>query len=550
MNVFWRDGVCSDEKDKKRKIVYIPQTYLNHLSDEEEETTEIDTIIQDIVLQEEYCYEQYQILNKSISEIKQRIAKTIVDFVAINRDINDIIEQCKNIGDRNSINEEIKKMCYLLDKLSKEYNVTENEIREYQSAVEDIQVLKNKISILNKERSSISKISSVIDVKTYENYDLINYKEAIDDVIVQVKKYADNFWCVERDKLLSKIDEQINEIQNKINSKLSIVANLQPKMKGNAQINKISDDIVRERTKLERLINMENQIENLEKLYSNYLDILSNSYESFNVAYSKYVDNINESFKTNTEDLEFLVKKVLRTEQISKKFIEILNKKSFHRFKEISNFEEIKETDLIPANVKSLIKSILVNSNESLQLKNNYNLESGLREILTDWYNIDYVVKMDGDSIQEMSPGKKALVLLKLLINLAESKCPILIDQPEDDLDNRSIFNELIEFIKKKKIDRQIITVTHNANIVLGGDAELIIVANQNGKNAPNEKYRFEYISGAIENNTFILNKEETNDHIIGILNSKSIPEHICEVLEGGERAFSLRKNKYHFNNG
>ena len=397
---------------------------------------------------------------------------------------------------------------------------------------------------------SISKISSVIDVKTYENYDLINYKEAIDDVIVQVKKYADNFWCVERDKLLSKIDEQINEIQNKINSKLSIVANLQPKMKGNAQINKISDDIVRERTKLERLINMENQIENLEKLYSNYLDILSNSYESFNVAYSKYVDNINESFKTNTEDLEFLVKKVLRTEQISKKFIEILNKKSFHRFKEISNFEEIKETDLIPANVKSLIKSILVNSNESLQLKNNYNLESGLREILTDWYNIDYVVKMDGDSIQEMSPGKKALVLLKLLINLAESKCPILIDQPEDDLDNRSIFNELIEFIKKKKIDRQIITVTHNANIVLGGDAELIIVANQNGKNAPNEKYRFEYISGAIENNTFILNKEETNDHIIGILNSKSIPEHICEVLEGGERAFSLRKNKYHFNNG
>lgn len=65
---------------------------------------------------------------------------------------------------------------------------------------------------------------------------------------------------------------------------------------------------------------------------------------------------------------------------------------------------------------------------------------------------------------------------------MAESKCPILIDQPEDDLDNRSIFDELIPFIRKKKIERQIIIVTHNANVVLGGDAEEIIVANQEGK--------------------------------------------------------------------
>ena len=53
---------------------------------------------------------------------------------------------------------------------------------------------------------------------------------------------------------------------------------------------------------------------------------------------------------------------------------------------------------------------------------------------------------MDNDPIEYMSPGKKALVLLKILISLAESKCPILIDQPEDDLDNRSIYTDLINF--------------------------------------------------------------------------------------------------------
>lgn len=147
---------------------------------------------------------------------------------------------------------------------------------------------------------------------------------------------------------------------------------------------------------------------------------------------------------------------------------------------------------------------------------------------------------MDNDTIDVMSPGKKALVLLKLLIDLADSKCPILIDQPEDDLDNRSVFNDLIPFIKRKKKDRQIIIVTHNANVVLGSDAEEVIVANQQGSNVPNKKYRFEYRSGAIENNLPLSTVGE--EAKLGILNSQGIQQHICDILEGGERAFELRK--------
>lgn len=137
--------------------------------------------------------------------------------------------------------------------------------------------------------------------------------------------------------------------------------------------------------------------------------------------------------------------------------------------------------------------------------------------------------------------------MLRLLISLAESKCPILIDQPEDDLDNRSIFDELITFIREKKVDRQIITVTHNANIVLGGDAELVIVANQRGKNSPNFQYQFEYRGGSIENNSPVMT--DNNQPLLGILNQKGMQEHICEILEGGEQAFDLRRHKYHFIN-
>jgi len=96
--------------------------------------------------------------------------------------------------------------------------------------------------------------------------------------------------------------------------------------------------------------------------------------------------------------------------------------------------------------------------------------EAALTQIFGNWYNIHYVVKSGTDTIEEMSPGKKALVLLELLISLENSKCPILIDQPEDDLDNRSIYEDLVQYIREKEHERQIIIVTHNANIVLGAD--------------------------------------------------------------------------------
>lgn len=143
----------------------------------------------------------------------------------------------------------------------------------------------------------------------------------------------------------------------------------------------------------------------------------------------------------------------------------------------------------------------------------------------------------------KMSPGKANLAVLKLLIELSEANCPILIDQPEDNLDNRSIYNDLVQFIRKRKENRQLIIVTHNPNIVVGADSENIIVANQRGQdeNRNNESCRFEYVNGALEH-TF--SKQETAK---GVLFSMGIREHITEILEGGREAFKKREEKYGF---
>ena len=92
---------------------------------------------------------------------------------------------------------------------------------------------------------------------------------------------------------------------------------------------------------------------------------------------------------------------------------------------------------------------------------------------------------------------------------------------------------------QKKKIMRQIIVVTHNANVVLGADSDEVIVANQNGKNSPNKEFRFEYRSGSIEDD---LPEESGRTDTLG---KQGIQQQICDILEGGKSAFDLRKHKY-----
>ena len=157
----------------------------------------------------------------------------------------------------------------------------------------------------------------------------------------------------------------------------------------------------------------------------------------------------------------------------------------------------------------------------------------------SNFFEVSYEIVYD-DIFNQMSEGKKAFVVLLLLLDFSSKDCPILIDQPEDDLDNRAIYKDLVKYLIKKKKERQIILVTHNPNIVVGADSELIIVANQNGNDSPNKSgIKFQYISGSLENT------REYNDSIKITLDSQGIKQHVCEILEGGNEAFKKREKKY-----
>jgi predicted ATPase len=135
-----------------------------------------------------------------------------------------------------------------------------------------------------------------------------------------------------------------------------------------------------------------------------------------------------------------------------------------------------------------------------------------------DSLDVEYSTTSDGKhfrSIQEGSPGQKTAALLAFLLSYGEE--PLILDQPEDDLDNHLIYDLIVTQLREIKRRRQIIVVTHNANIVVNGDAELVIAL-------------------AVSNG-------ETRKECEGSLQEKRVRETICAVMEGGRKAF---KDRYH----
>lgn len=546
MKVSWKDGYISlpTNQNIDRKIIYIPQTYLNRLSDEKEETTEIDKIILEILLQDDSFNSAYNNFNEELNKIKSITDKHIYDLV------NNIIEKQKKLeneilelGGRKGIENEYKTFLKKREDLLKSSEITEKEIKLYDSSIEKIRELNELLEYLSNDKTMIKELDTLDINKDFLNDLYSNHKDNISSIVEEIETEIKKLWVLKKSEILESINVNKKEITKEIKANKIIIDGLKPKIDATNDLKKINDDLEIENKKLKVIKKLELEKNSLNGLEKDLIKKIISSRQKTYELYQRYSDSINDTKKSDNS-LEFELNIVTRSDAFKEKMLNNINKVTLSRFNKW-NIKEFKDDKYTDAFLEALYVSIKQNNSKSLELVKSVNLEGMLRDVFSDWYNIDYVVKIDGDTMYHMSPGKKALVLLKLLIELAESKCPILIDQPEDDLDNRSIYDELIIYLKTRKKDRQIIIVTHNANIVLGGDAEQIIVANQSGTNAPNNKDKFEYRMGAIEDNF----KAYDGDGKLkkGILNQKSIQEHICEILEGGEYAFDLRRKKYHF---
>lgn len=142
----------------------------------------------------------------------------------------------------------------------------------------------------------------------------------------------------------------------------------------------------------------------------------------------------------------------------------------------------------------------------------------------TDHITIQYEISYDGIDIRKLSPGTRGIVLLLLYLALDDSDDrPLIIDQPEENLDPKSVFDELVALFIAAKAKRQVILVTHNANLVINTDADQIIVASA-GPHPSGGLPPITYMAGGLE--------------------SATIRKAVCDILEGGEAAFRERARR------
>jgi len=542
VQVFWKDGdiIQEGDLDETHKIVYIPQTYLNRLSDENEKESEIDRIIQDIVLLDSETKYVYDKMGHLIKEFKPQLDRTIYEMLRVHADMKSLILERNEIGTESGITKEIEKLKSQKDLISKEASVSEGDISQFEDAYSEVQRLTTIIEVAIKDIKAIEESGLPLEKSTISADFSDEIADRIRECQEEILSITKEKWEERKKELINDISKKKNDAEIKREESNEIVKRWAHIIKENDAISKLSEQIQNEEKKLEQVKNLNKKILDKKSTYDICLQKLAEAIEEYETYHDNYVGVVNERCATDSDGLNFSASVTFRKDAFCSFLKESINNFSLKKCDVPYEVEDFSREALTRDRIKYFIESLV---DGELKLLKNKTVESVLRDFLGDWFLTSYDVKMENDNISQMSPGKKALVLLKLLISLADSKCPILIDQPEDDLDNRSIYDELIPFIRKKKIERQIIVVTHNANVVLGGDAEEVIVANQDGQNSPNYKNKFEYRSGSIENSETVY--EADGKVRKGVLNERGIQQHICSILEGGEAAFNLRKNKY-----
>ncbi|MEX0748622.1 MAG: AAA family ATPase [Candidatus Saccharimonadales bacterium] len=138
-----------------------------------------------------------------------------------------------------------------------------------------------------------------------------------------------------------------------------------------------------------------------------------------------------------------------------------------------------------------------------------------------EYISVRTKISLDNIPVENLSLGQRGTLLLKIYLASATDKQIFIIDQPEDNLDNKFITNEMVPMLRAIKQSRQVILSTHNANIVVGCDADQVIVARLDEKKKADRKYA----SGSIE--------------------SEDINHYIQTILEGGSEALAHRYRRY-----
>ena len=552
-------------------IKYIPQNELVKLAEPElsGKGESLNKLVRNLICEDTDSKQKYDDFIKNVKQYDKEREELINSYFETLDNIQNSETELKTKSNKEVLQTNIKTNSEKVEELNKKAGLSDEQIQQYKNFQEQQQQNQKRRELfnsdfsqtnaflqeLNKELSNLQERKNTFLQSIHKNEFRGYYQDKlkfIDDSIVQLQGLISEIGTIinSEGKRIFNTDNIFNEELKQINNEKSNIEEelklYQQNEEVKKQIRTFEESIEIDGKLLSEIDSLNKKIEekrqSIEEIKKDLFDLYKKSYYEYR--------NIVEQLKNRTKELE---KDGLQIEGIAQlnfpKFYENILSFTDGRSASVQRYNILKnkktrtakyEYSELESQIEKIFEDIL---KKEYPINTRFSEQEIIKKLLDDYFYDYWEITYKNDKLGEMSTGKASFVILMLIIGLSKSKSPILIEQPEDNLDNRSVTKDLVSYLKMKKIERQIILVTHNANIVVNADAENVIVANQKGQNdkETTSLYRFDYINGAIEN-TFSKIETETD-----LLKSMGIKEHIADIVEGGKEAFKNRERKYSF---
>lgn len=545
--VVWRDGMVTTLKNaESRKVTYFPQHYLNSsINDQGVGNKELNKLIKSVLAQNATYSSAFDAYRDKLKKLSEEIAAAATSFENSLRDLRDKRLLASEKGKSSDVQSNIGKLQAEFDELKRKFDLSEQEVTQHAELSVELEQARAKKEVAE---TSIAALDAVTTETLSESMPLTALLPdfAPEELVVEVKQAVAPLIAAFQSTVLealksikAKHTDELEKTNDSIESTEVVVRPILDKIAKSGPLREMAETIQAERTKLASILTLEGELSALQtKIYS--LAAQLTGFIEKRLALASDVMNVNQQpIQKGDDQLKIEIRPLVKSAHVRDLLRDRVKYVSNPQIRAIAQEPEPQDGDFKMYSV-AVATVVQQSIEEVLEFKGEHELTGLLQELLGNAIYLNYNLMLGGDSFSIMSPGKRALALLRIIIELDVSEHPIVLDQPEDDLDNRSIYDGLATYLKNKKRVRQIILVTHNPNVVVGGDSEYVVVANQTGQESSrdNEHYRFEYVYGGLEGSFF----DKTGKWI---LCKQGIREHVCEILDGGKDAFQRREQLY-----
>lgn len=537
------------------RVVYIPQNFLNKISNDPQRVTKY--ILPSVAAVNPSLNAEYEQTLRSVNKHNFKIESLVTTWFDELEDRNTLELQLNEYGSEDAIKSQISSLEEEIGELRSQSNITNEVSDRYRSVMSEITRLEQVCEAAKVEKQWLQNLTnrdpdtSPLELKENALDVSIEFKngglkvpdsllsaveqfhhEAIQEVNKKFKHLAT--------ELLDKADSSFEESQTRKSELENENKNLFARFEANSAITKLEADLKAQKSNSIQRTDLERKLKACDDEMTTIVGKIRSALNERKEIQANFVAKFNDEVE-GYGGLDFGIECDFDSELLSQLILKF-DRTSKNEYITGRGDNAIMDIEKAQGEISTVLRML---GTGDLKIKRAESSRSVAQSIFGMSQELRFSASLDGDKIggfsaSTMTPGKQSLFALTLILSDAGEDWPLLIDQPEDDLDSRSIYKEIVGFLKKQKQRRQILMVTHNANLVVGADAECVIVANRHGIDRRNRDDRtFDYVSGSLEH-SFEQNQEEKYE-----LHCQGIREHVVDILDGGSEAFKKRQAKY-----